>query len=442
MQFEKIREYLKENTITIVLAVLLIGAASWGGSQYSKVVEYQRVMDNMYEMSYYELVDSMENIDVQISKLMVSSSPGESLEILSSISRKSDFATSALSKLPVSHPAVMDTMSYLNTLGDYCRALVKNAGDGLMLKQEDYVNFENLRTSCMTLRTSFNTTSYNYDIAPDDEWDYYQQVEQDIYDPFSFEESGGIDYPSIIYDGPFSDALIGQKAKGLAQQTCDREQAKQIAAQTLGVDVNEVEISSEGSKKIDGYSCSVKNGDTAFISSQGGNVIWSMKETGVYNEVLSYEDCVNSAKEYMATLGINDMVDTWSQMYDGQCVISFAYKQENCIVYPDLVKMKVNMEDGSILGCDALGYWMNHETRDISDETVSQDEAEATILGVVDVLETNLCYIPTGGGKEIFCWEFKCKFGEDDYLIYVNALNGVQERIYKVVETMDGSLVV
>ena len=438
---EKIKKGIKNNSTTIILVVLLIIAASWGGSQYAKAMEYQRALDNMYELSYYELVGSLENIDVDISKLTVSSSPGDSLELLSSISRKCDFAVSSLSNLPLSHPASMDTMQFLNTLGDYCRSLVKSGGEHIMLSEEDYTNFSNFRQSCVNLRTTLDGVTYSYDISPDKNWEYYQMVSQDNYDPFTFEQNGGIEYPSIIYDGPFSDALIGATAKGLSASTCTQDEALQIAAAALNEGYDTLFVSAQNSKNIDGYSCSNENGDTAFISNTG-DVIWMMKDAQSAYEKLNYSECVVKAEEYLNSMGIKDMVDTWSQTYNGQCVISFAYTQNNCIVYPDLIKVKVNTENGDIVAYDALGYFMNHCQRDIPQDTISKDEAQNTVLGTLDVVDSDLCYIPSEGGDETLCWEFECLQQGEKYLVYVNALDGIQERIYKVVETTDGELTV
>jgi len=438
---KNMRKSIKDNTSTIVLVVLLIIAASWGGSQYAKAMQYQRALDNMYELSYYELVGSLENIDVDISKLVVSSSPGDSLELLSSISRKCDFAASSLTTLPVSHPASMDTMQYLNTLGDYCRSLVRTGGEHIMLSSEDYTNFNNFRQSCINLRSTLEGVNYSYDIASNNEWDYYQLVSQDSYDPFTFDQNGGIEYPSIIYDGPFSDALIGATAKGLSNSTCTQEEALQIASAGLNTNYDTLFVSALNSKNIDGYSCSNENGDTCFVSNTG-DIIWMMKDAQSSVENLSYDECVQKAQEYIGSMGIKDMVDTWSQTYNGQCVISFAYKQQNCLVYPDLIKVKVNTENGDIIGYDALGYFMNHTTRDIPADVLPVEEAQNTVLGTLDVVDSELCYIPTAGGGETLCWEFECTQEGEQFLVYVNALNGIEERIYKVVETMDGELTV
>ena len=443
MQFDtnKIKERVKGNTSTIVLIVLLIIAASWGGSQYAKAVQYRRALDNMYELSYYELVGSLENIDVDISKLIVSSSPGDSLELVSSISRKCDFASSALGSLPLSHPASMDTMQYLNTLGDYCRSLVKSGGEHIMLSEGDYQNFDYFRQSCIQLRTTLEGVTYSYDISPTEDWEYYQMVSTDSYDPFTFEQNGGIEYPSIIYDGPFSDALIGAQALGLSESTCTQDEALQIAAAALNISYDELFVSALNSKNIDGYSCSSQEGDTAFIANTG-DIIWMMKDAQTAVENLAYEQCVQKAQEYLSQLGINDMVDTWSQTYNGQCIISFAYNQENCVIYPDLIKVKVNAENGDIIAYDALGYFMNHTQRDIPKKILKSDDAQNTVLGTLDVMDSKLCYIPSGGGGETLCWEFECMQNNEKYLVYVNALTGIEDRIYKVVETMDGELTV
>lgn len=441
MLFNKIKDFFTKNSVSLFLSAVLIGTGVFAGAQYAKMQNYKRELTGIYEMSFYELVGAMESIDVHISKLQVSSSPGESVEILSSISRQSDFASSSLSALPVSHPAIMNTMTFLNTLGDYCRSLTKKAGDGIMLQEGDYVNLESFRESCMSLRTSLESINYN-NIEPTQEWEYYQMVEQNVYDPFSIEEAGGIEFPTIIYDGPFSDALTGITPQGLGTGEIDEEQAKQIAATALNISVSFINLTSQNSKNMDGYTFSTDDGDSAFISKTGGKTIWMMKYSKASFEKLSYEECLIKANEYLDMLGIDDMVDTWSQTYDGQTIISFANVQKGCIVYPDLVKVKVDMEDGSITAVDALGYYMNHINREFKESYISAETASDTILGVIEIIESNLCLIPDKGGSEILCWEFFCSFNQETYIIYINAKNGIQERIYKIVDTVDGALVV
>lgn len=41
----------------------------------------------------------------------------------------------------------------------------------------------------------------------------------------------------------------------------------------------------------------------------------------------------------------------------------------------------------------------------------------------------------------MLCYEFKVKFGEDNYLVYINVMTGKQEKILLMIQQEDGTLV-
>jgi len=57
------------------------------------------------------------------------------------------------------------------------------------------------------------------------------------------------------------------------------------------------------------------------------------------------------------------------------------------------------------------------------------------------VERVRLALIPLDGGKEVLAYEVKAMLGSDAFLVYINALNGEEEQILKVVELPGGQLV-
>ncbi len=49
--------------------------------------------------------------------------------------------------------------------------------------------------------------------------------------------------------------------------------------------------------------------------------------------------------------------------YDGTVLFNFVYKEQNITIYPDLVKVKVALDNGEIVGFDASTYYLNHHNR-------------------------------------------------------------------------------
>src|SRR5690625_6667905 len=62
--------------------------------------------------------------------------------------------------------------------------------------------------------------------------------------------------------------------------------------------------------------------------------------------------------------------------YDHIGVYSFAYKQDDVIIYPDSIEVKVALDNGEVLGIATQNYLMNHHKRDIKQPKLSMEEAK------------------------------------------------------------------
>ena len=58
----------------------------------------------------------------------------------------------------------------------------------------------------------------------------------------------------------------------------------------------------------------------------------------------------------------------------------------------------------------------------------------------METISSKLCMIPDECLGEKLCWEFKCYFDDAIYYVYIDAQNGEERKVLKVVETEDGSL--
>jgi hypothetical protein len=53
-----------------------------------------------------------------------------------------------------------------------------------------------------------------------------------------------------------------------------------------------------------------------------------------------------------------------------------------------------------------------------------------------------MALIPKTINDERLCYEFKCTFMDESYIVYVNAVNGSEEQVYKIIDSDKGQLVV
>ena len=116
--------------------------------------------------------------------------------------------------------------------------------------------------------------------------------------------------------------------------------------------------------------------------------------------------------------------------------------KDNVIYYKDLIKIGVSLEDGSIVSFDATGYLMNHITRDSQSNIISESNARNSLSKKLEITHSSMAYIPTSGLAEVLCYEFECKGENNDrVLVYINAITGLEEQIYVLMESDNGTLV-
>ena len=68
------------------------------------------------------------------------------------------------------------------------------------------------------------------------------------------------------------------------------------------------------------------------------------------------------------------------------------------------------------------------------------DEAKSKLNKNLEITSEGLAIIPTEWRTEIFCYEFKGKVDNTDFLVYINAKTGREENILVIIDTPDGIL--
>ena len=122
--------------------------------------------------------------------------------------------------------------------------------------------------------------------------------------------------------------------------------------------------------------------------------------------------------------------------------INYAYNDNGVIIYPDLIKVKIALDNGEILGIETAGYLNSHTERSYVEPKISIDQAREKINSKLEILSENMAIIPTEWKTEINCYEFKGKVGEREFLVYINVETGKEEDILVILDTPGGTLTV
>ena len=445
---------LKKGHMLSVIGVFLLIIIILGIILYQKQVQAKQVSENTYNMAFYELVDYVGNVETYLAKSLISTTPEQGAETLTNLWREANMAQTYLARLPIESQELENTQKFLNQVSDYSYSLSRKNIYNESLGEEDLKNLQDLHTYSLELENTLNQLSEDInsgritwgELTKKGNPVFAQQVSSESKDGFSSLEENFHEYSGLIYDGAYSEHLTSEEKKGLTGEDIDEEKAKQIATEFVDQDKIK-EVSSLGLSEnatIPAYSFSIQTNEdrniNISISQKGGHVIYMNYDREVTSEIISQEEADKLGKDFLTQKGFPNMKETYYLKQEGIMTINYAYEQEGVVMYPDLIKVKVALDNGEILGIETTGYLNNHTERNLSNIKITKEEAKKTLNKQLNIESEGLAYIPTEWKTEILCYEFKGKVNDTEFLVYINAENGREEDILVIKDTPNGIL--
>ena len=419
----------KNKILIIVIGALVVAIVFLSYYLYNKNKQYQILKENDYNMAFYEVVDYVQNVKTYLAKTMVSKSSKHGAENLTHVWKEANLAQSYVGMLPIESQELENTGKFLNQVSEYSYYLSRKNIDGEGLTDEELDKIKELYNYSNDLSNTLNEISTELNNGTLKWADLMKNTEgSDITEVSSFNvvEQNFHEYSGLIYDGAFSEHITSSEKKGLTGQDIDEETAKQKVQEFIGKD-NIKEIKSNGF---------VENGDIAVyrfemvtnenqtigisISKKGGHVVYINYNRDVKEEKISPEDAIERGKKYLQQKGFENMQQTYYLKEDGFITVNYAYVQQNVIMYPDLIKVKIALDNGEIIGLESTGYLNCHYERKIPENKISIEEARKSLTNKIQITSEKLAVIPTEWNTEVFCYEFK-----GDILIITNTPNGI-----------------
>lgn len=432
-------------TIVCTFLILALMGVAIGWSVTSRQIKAdaeskEKNLENVYKRNYYELTYELSNAGDSLNKLLVSYSPSQQQKLLTSLSEQTASAVTCLSTLADTSSTGEKTVSFINKVGDYAKSLNYKIALGKALDNDDRNNLSAIYTALLSLNKNLAEMSDKIE----DNYNFLQALngENDLMMSFLNNVEMDIKYPSLIYDGPFSDAL--EKAKPtLEGEELDVERAKETAKNYLPFEA-ELEYVTENKGDIETFVFKTSKDKTEYyvtLSKKGGWLVSLTSNVQANDNNHTDQEALTAAKDFLSKLGISDMEEVWVSDYNSIYFINFVYKNNDVLYYPDMIKVKISAEDNSVVGVECLNYLYNHKERTSESPAVSQDTARSKVKDI-EIETVRLAVIPTGSGKETLAWEIAGKSNEDYYFIYISADSGEEIDILRVVDSAQGKLLV
>ena len=432
----------------IVVAVILLTAiillSVFLGLSRSDGKSWMAMSENNMESAYYTLTDSLLNIENNFSKLRVTRDGNLAGEMLIDVAMDSQTAAANLAILSYSGYDMSALVKFCNQVGDYSKYLVTKLTGGEELSEEDYNTLAKLYEATYSIGKKLNAVkdalmSGEKIVTGLDEFDsHFAEIADSLVD-------GSIQYPSLIYDGAFSDSLEERQPKSLSGEDIDPEKQQDNITKILcDYKIKSVKYTGESDNGFTAYvyDVTLEDGSNVYLqlAKKGGSIVMWDKQFDSQQPTLSVEEGVVLAEQYMQKQGYENVKGVYACVTDSVLYVNICYVENDIVIYPDMIKIKVSLDDGKIIGFEGLNYIYNHTERSLETPAVTEGEVRNMDFGGLEVQSVRLALIPLDNGKETLTYEVYGKVDNYAYYVFIDAKTGKAVEVLQVIDSDEGEL--
>lgn len=447
----------KVATQWVMVGVAVLAAAGFG---YGWFTERQRLEMNQNELVgvYYKSFDnvasSMNDLEKKLAKVQIVSSKELYATLFTEIWSTSNSLRSEIGQLPLQTDLANDLSKFVTQTGDYCYVLLQNILNDQKITAEQQEQLYNLQQNCATLANELATLRAENKVVflSAEEQASVEASTEEENSPYTTIKSDIEQYPTLIYDGPFSDSTQNREVKGLnGEKEVTVEQAEEVAKKTAGRNITNITRDDDVEGKIAAYTFTVTYDDgtssTINVTKLGAKPLYMIQnnvELESATETPAAEVVVKAkevAKKYLESIGFKNMEPNYVQYYNGTILVNFTAVVNDVTVYPDMIKVWVDVNNFNVTQLDTSKYIYSHTTRNIKSPKLTVAQAKSYVSSNLAVDSSKLCIIPTETYTEDYCYEFSGVYKGLRFLVYIDANTGKETDVMQIIDTDQGELV-
>jgi spore germination protein len=437
---------MKRWILIALLAIVVAGTAFWGYQEHQEKNAILIQAENNYQRAFHNLAYHIDLLHDEIGTALAMNSDKRLSPQMVEIWRITSEASSDVSQLPLALLPFNKTEEFLSQIGDFTyKTAVRNLDDSplsdketetlnQLYKQSAEIEQELRQVQHIALEENLRWMDVQLALATDD-----SKGDNTVIDGLKTVEKTVKGFSETNVDS----SIIGTSAddhqynflKG--SKEISKNEALKISKDILNVkDPSQIKLSETGDgADVPLYTATYVNGNQRGymdITKNGGNPITLLKNRPVGEKKISLNEGMENASKYIKKLGFEDMILYQSSQYDNIGAFTYLYSQDGVRVYSDAIEVKVALDNGEILGLTSNNYMKNHRERSIPEPEISDTEAKEMVNPNVNIQEEFLAIIDNDLGEEVLAYEFLGVYGDDTYRIFINALNGREEKVEKL----------
>ncbi len=430
------------------LSALIVALTVWGSVSAFKLSQAKIAIRISNERALTQLGTYLDDISLNLQKCMYCNGDSMLSEVSSDLWRSSASAKESLSELTDGNTEISGVYKFLSQVGEYTLSLNRRIAKGEKISVEETQNLSKLLEYAGKLSKNINYLIEQEENGVLDFEEIKTTLQSDtgerlyLGNELNDANQSLSEYPTLIYDGPFSDHIMNKKPSVTENmQKVTEAQAKDKAARFLGIKSDDLHFLSKTQNNMSTYT--FYNSRYTISVTQNGGIVSSFVTSDFVSQIeLSYAEAIKKATEFLKKQGYDKIKESYYSTTDGICTINFSYYENGITYYTDLIKVSVALDTGEITAFDATGYLMNHKKRTVQNNvkyTIS--EGKRLINPNLEVLAYKKAFIPTDWESEIYVYEYRCRDVEgNEVLIYIDPVTGEEKDILILLYTDGGVL--
>ncbi|HOJ78722.1 MAG TPA: germination protein YpeB [Bacillota bacterium] len=449
---------MKNKFVIPILFIAFMAVAGWGYTQHQARKQWEINAENQYQRAFEELTAHVNNMEVELSKSLVTASFPQTIKLLTNIWRESNASQENLGQLPLNSVDLSRTKMFLAQAGAFSlNTAQEKLINGSQLTEAEWKilkefhnqsrlaarHLRNLQQRFYTERTRWLEVDRLGMIAATTANTATRVNNNKITKAFLMLEDGMKRVPDIEFEG--SDLDFVPKPTGLTGPKITAQQAVERARNFIDPKFRNAEIRYE--RMINGgfpsYMILVTNRKTPYrdlrlsVSVKGGHVAWMLGNREVRKSKLNLNQAKKRALEFSYRNGYRSLQAVSIEEYQNTATITLVPVRNEVLYYPELIKIQVALDNGDILGFEAINYLTFYEPdsgafpkKPIA--KISRERLSKIVSPHLKVRRIQLAQVLDQMYNKVLCYEVDGTQGNDRFLIYYNANTGREEKIRRV----------
>jgi spore germination protein len=427
-----------------IVTLLLIGTVLWGYQVNQEKNSILIKAENQYQRAFHDLSYHVERLNSELGSTLAlnSTSYASQRKGLINVWRLTSEAQNEINQLPLTLLPFNKTEELLSNIANFAyRTSVRDLTAEPMNEDEMktltalYEHSKEISGELRDVQTKVIANSLRWmdvEVALATE---KKMLDNTIIDGFQTVDKKVGAYEEMNW-GPSMSALFEKRSfSALSGNDVTEDEIKQKAAQLInGRTLSNIKVVENGvGSDYSSFSLTANNETGSEVAmdftKKGGQLIWFMDNREVGQTAIGPEQAQQSAQTFLDEHGYAGMTPVSYDNSVNTANLTFASKQDDVIIYPDKVTVKVALDNGEVVGIQASDTVFEHRKRELKRPALTAEQARKSLNGSYQVNHEALALIKNDIDKEVLCYQFDGRVNGLMYRIFINGDTGSEEKI-------------